>query len=77
MTERVLTSLFVTNDLALRSRSKVRVNVKGQVKRLRSNFWRVVVDIRDSACRVQQKTITLEFQARSTITSPWTLSVSL
>ncbi len=42
-------------DLALRSRSKVRVKVKGRVKvmsqgqRSTSNFWRAAVDIRGSA----------------------------
>ncbi len=33
MTERVLTSLFVTHYLALKSRSKIGVNVKGQGQR--------------------------------------------
>ena len=30
-----------------------------------SNFWHVVVDIRDSACLVQQKAITLKFGVKS------------
>ena len=60
MTERVLTSLFVTNFLVLRSRSKVRgqgqrsrsrseVKVTGQGQRSRSTFWHAAVDIRGSA----------------------------
>ncbi len=38
MTERVLTSLCVTNYLASRSRSKVRVKVKGQGRRSQVKF---------------------------------------
>ncbi len=29
-----------------------------------SNFWRVAVDIRGSACRVQQRAITVKFGAK-------------
>ena len=31
-------------------RSKYKVKVKGQVQRLRLNFWCIAVDIKDSAC---------------------------
>ena len=81
----------VVQDRRSRVKVKQRVNVfwlhclslitlfwdRGQRSRSRSNSWCVAVDIRGSACQVQQKTITLKFWARSTSTSPSTLSVSL
>ncbi len=39
------------------------VKGRGQVQRSRSNVWRVAVDIRSSACRVQQRAITVKFGA--------------
>ena len=62
MLKRVCASLFVAIYLALRSRSNFGGKVKSQ--RSRSDFWRVVVDIRGSACRVQQRAITLKFAAK-------------
>ena len=41
------------------SKVKAKGRVQGQMSR--SNFWRIAVDIRGSACRVQQGAVTLTF----------------
>ena len=43
------------------SRSKVNVKSRGSNLNVKVNVWCVAVDIRGSACRVQQKAITLKF----------------
>ena len=69
VTERVLTSLFVTNGLVFRSRSQVKVKC--------FEFRHEAVDIRGLDCQMQGETITGRFRVRSTITSQWTVSVCL
>ena len=60
MNERVLTSLFVTNDLNSSSRSKVKC--RGQ--RSRSNFWCAAVDIRGSALSSAAKSNNDHYQSK-------------